>query len=276
MKHLLAVSALALALTACPKPAPAPPGQEPAPQAQPATPEGQSAQAAPTLSSHYWLLSSATDGKGQAIAALQPDAKRPLRLTLAEGRLSVSGGCNSIGGGYTEKSGTLEVGRLVSTMMACSDQRLMQLDSEISKRLEGTLRAEIGGDDTPQLTLVTAGGDKLVFAGEPTPETRYGSKGETQFLEVASQLVPCSHPLIPDHRCLQVREREYDANGVQKPAKAEWQPLFEGIQGYEHIDGQRDVVRVKRFDWKNPPADASSVVYVLDMVVESEVADAKK
>jgi hypothetical protein len=39
----------------------------------------------------------------------------------------------------------------------------------------------------------------------------------------------------------------------------------------------RNVLRVKRYAWPNPPADASSSAYVLDMVVESGTAipDAK-
>jgi len=39
--------------------------------------------------------------------------------------------------------------------------------------------------------------------------------------------------------------------------------------GYTHEDGVRNVVRVKRYTIANPPADASSNAYVLDMVVES-------
>ena len=41
------------------------------------------------------------------------------------------------------------------------------------------------------------------------------------------------------------------------------------IEGYTHEDGVRNVVRVKRYEVKNPPADAPSQAYVLDMVVES-------
>ena len=37
-------------------------------------------------------------------------------------------------------------------------------------------------------------------------------------------------------------------------------------------EGVRTVLRVKRYDWKNPPADAPSKVYVLDMVVEQDAS----
>src|SRR3546814_9793110 len=59
------------------------------------------------------------------------------------------------------------------------------------------------------LTLTAADGQALTFTGQPTAETRYGGPGETVFLEVAPQTVPCQHPLMPDKTCLQVRERHY-------------------------------------------------------------------
>lgn len=270
----------AMLLAACTTPTASQEAQATQPSATPANSETPPAQPAVALSGYYWRLSSAVDGKGQPIATLQPgtDPKRPLQLTFTDGRLNISGGCNRLFGNYTESQGAIEVGEKIgSTMMACVDSPLMELDSEISARLKGKLQATISDNaEAPQLTLVSGNGDKLTFTGEPTPETRYGGEGKIQFFEVAAKRVPCGHPLIPNYQCLQVREREYEENGVQKPIKAEWQPLYEDIQGYEHIDGQRDVVRVKRFERKNPPADASSVVYVLDMVVESEVPDTKK
>ena len=45
----------------------------------------------------------------------------------------------------------------------------------------------------------------------------------------------------------------------------------QNIEGYTHEAGIRNVLRVKRFNVKNPPAGAPSVAYVLDIVVESEV-----
>lgn len=272
----------AVLLAACTTPPASQEAQDTQPSATRASSGSNTPPAQPTvaLSGYYWRLSTAVDGKGQPIATLQPgtDPKRPLQLTFADGRLNISGGCNRLFGSYTESQGAIEVGEKIgSTMMACMDSPLMQLDSEISARLKGKLQATVSDNaEAPQLTLVSGNGDKLTFNGEPTPETRYGGEGKIEFFEVAAKRVPCSHPLIPNHQCLQVRQREYEENGVQKPAKADWQPLYEDIQGYEHIDGQRDVVRVKRFERKNPPADASSVVYVLDMVVESEVPDTKK
>jgi hypothetical protein len=90
------------------------------------------------------------------------------------------------------------------------------------------------------------------------------------FLEVAPQTVPCRHPPVPDKTCLQVRERRYDANGLRASEPGPWQPLQQDIEGYVHQPGVRNVLRVKRYPLKRPPADAPSSAYVLDLVVESE------
>ena len=175
-----------------------------------------------------------------------------------------------MGGGYTIDGDRLQVARMAATMMACTDPKLMALDQAIGKRLEAAQTIALRGDDAPQLTLTSADGEVLTFRGEATAETRYGGPGETAFLEVAAQTKPCSHPLIPDKQCLQVRELHYDERGIKTGTPGDWQPLYQDIEGYEHADGVRNVVRVKRYAIKNPPADGSSIAYVLDMVVESE------
>lgn len=237
---------------------------------KPATPV--SATSAVPLESYHWDLSSATDARGQPIAALQPTTSKPLRLDFGKGHLGVSGGCNRIGGSYEFEEGVLRVGQLMQTEMACADRRLMDLDAAIGSRLPGTLQATTSGGNAPQLQLTTAEGDRLVFAGTPTPQTRHGSEGTTVFFEVAPQRQPCSHPLVANMQCLQVRRRTYADNGTLV-SQAEWQPLFQEIEGYTHTPGTRNVVRVKQFAVANPPADGSSVAYVLDMVVESELVD---
>ncbi len=260
---------LPFALAACTEP----------PQAEPATPP---ALAAPTtatpppadaaaLSAHHWRLTDAKDARGQRIDALFVDADKPLQLDFAEGRVGVSNTCNRMGGAYSVEGGRLKVGRMVSTQMACADARLMALEREIGERLEGASTLALQSGDAPTLALTTGNGDVLTFNGEPTAETRYGGKGETAFLEIAAQTRPCSHPLIPGMQCLQAREIEYDAQGVKTGADGVFQNLYEGIEGYAHEPGVRNVLRVKRYERDPVPADASPTVYVLDMVVESEI-----
>ncbi len=264
-KPLLLAAACAMLLQAC---APATPTRE-----EPSAMSSSASTPTPgpaSLTAYYWDLASATDASGAPIAALEPGVARKLRLAFTDRGLSVHGGCNTQFGGYRYENGVLRVASLASTMKAC-EQSLMQLDAEIGRRLKGELRATLQGDAAaPRLALQAQDGAVLRFSGVPTPETRYGSVGETLFLEVAAQRVQCSHPLMPDHRCLSVRERRYAGNGVPLPAQEDWHPLYQSIDGYTHRDGVRTVLRVKRYEWKNPPADAPSHAYVLDMVVEQE------
>jgi heat shock protein HslJ len=272
-----------LGLSGCPQPSgpTAPVATEPvgAPAAGPApeaTPTAAPAPAAPTdlattLGGHHWRLTSATDAEGQRIGALFPSAERLLTLDFHAGRLGVSGGCNRLNATYTlGAEGQLRIGPARATMMACPPP-LMQADAAIGKLLAGSVGATIATvDEAKTLRLRTADGSTLVFTGQPTAETRYGGPGQIAFLEVAPQRVACNHPLIEDLQCLQVRDIHYDTKGRKVGTSDAWRLLYENIQGYTHTPGVRNVVRVKRFERKPVPADASSIVYVLDMVVESE------
>lgn len=275
----LALLALPLALAACTKapeatPAATAPTSTPAPAA-PAAP-ATAAIDAPMLGGHHWRLEQAIDAKGQRIEALFARPDKPLQFDFRDGRVGVSNSCNRMNGSYTLEGDRLQVSRMASTMMACPDPKLMALDQEVGKRLEGAQTVALQGGDTPRLTLTSASGDVLTLRGDATAETRFGGPGETAFLEVAAQTKPCNHPLIPDKQCVQVREVHFDAQGLRTGTPGEWHPLYEEIEGYEHVDGIRNVVRVKRFNIKNPPADASSVAYVLDMVVESEKVGSRR
>ncbi|HHA2422710.1 TPA: DUF4377 domain-containing protein [Stenotrophomonas maltophilia] len=221
------------------------------------------------LQSQHWLLQQATGADGKRIDALFAREDKPVTLDFADGRLSVSNACNHMGGGYTLADGKLTVSAMASTMMACTDKALMALDEAVSSRLQGELKAEQDADG--KLTLTTAKGDKLLFTPEPTAETRYGGAGETVFLEVAAKTEKCSHPLIPDYQCLQVREVKFDDKGLKQGEPGKFENFYGNIEGYTHEDGVRNVVRVKRYEVKNPPADAPSQAYVLDMVVESAI-----
>ncbi|QSX74366.1 DUF4377 domain-containing protein [Lysobacter arenosi] len=273
----LMLLALPLALAACAKaPTPSEATTPTATQAPVATsaPAASIDQAA--LASQHWQLEQAVDAKGQRIEALFARADKPLQLDFRDGRVSVGNACNRMGGGYTISGDRLQVARMAATLMACTDPKLMALDQAIGKRLEAAQTIALRSDAEPQLTLTSADGEVLTFRGEPTAETRYGGSGETAFLEVAAQAKPCSHPLIPNKQCLQVRELHYDDRGIKTGTPGDWQALYQDIEGYEHTDGVRNVVRVKRYTIKNPPADGSSIAYVLDMVVESENVTAAK
>jgi heat shock protein HslJ len=225
-----------------------------------------------TITRYHWQLHDAVDAGNQRLDALFGKTdKPPLQLDFTTDQLSVHNACNAIGGSYKIVDGHLVIGSLRQTMMACTDATLMQRETTIKAVLRerpSLIVSTPGG--TPLLTLAAASGQTLTFAGQPTAETRYGGPGESVFLEVAPQTVPCRHPLMPDKTCLQVRERHYDANGLRAGEPGPWQPLQQDIEGYVHQPGVRNVLRVKRYPLKRPPADAPSSAYVLDLVVESE------
>lgn len=221
------------------------------------------------MARYHWQLDGATDAQGKRIDSLFVRADKPLQLDFKDGRISVSNSCNGMGGSFDVTKDGIVLGNLASTLMACADPKLMALDGEISRRLQGPLTLLLAESEPPQLRMTNQAGDTLSFRAEPTAETRYGGEGERIFLEVAAQTQPCHHPLIADMQCLQVREIQYDGNGVKTGTPGEFQHFYSQIQGYTHEPGIRNVLRVKRYRIENPPADASSLAYVLDMVVES-------
>ncbi len=268
MNRYLLMFALPLTLAACSKP------PQDAPDAVAAKPTHSSAAVGdvPPLSAHHWRLSEAKDAQGKRIDALFVRMDKPLQLQFIDGRLGVSNSCNRMSGTYSIQHGRLNVEALVATQMACADGKLMALDREAGQRLEGALSFKQVGNT---LTLTTASGDTLAFQGEPTAETRYGVPGETVFLEVAAQTKPCSHPLSADMQCLQVREIRYDDQGLKTGGDGAFENFYSNIEGYAHEPGIRNVLRVKRYTLKHPPADGSSLAYELEMVVESTMVESE-
>lgn len=296
MKRLLLLVLPAL-LAGCPKPQAngdaAPPETKPEPPAasvDAAKPEAAKATAAKVeftnvamiriagmLPKYHWQLASATDAKGRPIESLLVRPEQPVTLDFSDGRIGVSNTCNRMSGPYKPGNRKVTIDKLASTLMACADPKLMALDQEVGKRLQGDLALRMAKGDAKQLELKTAAGDVLVFAGEPTTATRYrGQESERVFLEVAAQTKPCSHPLIPGKQCLQVREVKYDDKGLKVGTPGAFEHFYAEIEGYTHEPGVRNVLRVNRYAIKNPPADAPSQAYVLDMVVESDASAKKK
>lgn len=223
------------------------------------------------LAAYHWRLQQATNPRGVRIDELFVQADKPVQLDFSEGRVSILNTCNAMSGSARIDNGRLAVGPLIGTKRACADPALNNLDQAVAKRIEGSLRMEIAPGTSPILRLHTEAGDSLEFSSLPTDATRYGSEGETVFLEVDAQTRACNHPLIPESLCLWVRERHYDASGLQAAPPGEWYLLHQGIEGYAHEAGVRNVLRLKRYAVRDVPADAPSFALVLDMVVESEV-----
>jgi len=71
--------------------------------------------AAPGLTNTYWKL---TQLGGSAI--VPEKGKREAHLIFKDQRVSGSGGCNSMAGGYTLDGETLKFSQMAGTMMACA------------------------------------------------------------------------------------------------------------------------------------------------------------
>lgn len=104
----------------------------------------------------------------QLVAYGVPDALTPAltttRVTLSfdqDNRLGGTGGCNQYGGSYTARAGALNVGEVVSTLMACMDASVSDQEIMYLQMLGTVERYEIADD---QLTLTTTIGQQLVFS----------------------------------------------------------------------------------------------------------------
>ena len=252
-------------------------GSRPAPEASDRTlallSSGQAAADSVTaslLQDHRWSLESATAAGNQRIDALFPNGK-PFELSFTGSSLMVAGGCNSLRGNYQiNADGQLQAGRMASTMMAC-EPALMNADAALSALLAKPLRTILVQGAQPTLILLSATNEVLNFKGTKTPEALYGPATRI-FLEVAAQTAACQDPQAGDTQCLQVREISFDEHGLKVGTPGEWQPFSANIEGYQHTPGMRNILRINRFQPARTGTEAApQAVYVLDMIVESEI-----
>lgn len=277
-RAVVCVSALSMValLTACERPA-REPAESPAPADRTATVNSEATPPMPDASTmlpaYEWRLSAASNAQGESIEALLPAAGRFMALRFADGRIGVHGGCNRMSGAYTLAGDQLEIGSMASTQMACPPP-LENADRAMSEALSGTLTLAIEGEtQSPTLRLVSASGSTLVLQGTPTPETRFSGPGERMFLEVAAEPGSCGEGFPPERRCPQVRERKYDDAGLAAGEPGPWRPLTTQIEGYAPTEGERHVLRVKRFERAGAAGAEPEVHFVLDMIVERERVD---
>ena len=233
-------------------------------------PQEKSMEDASQLSAYHWTLSTITPKGQTAIPAPAALNGAPLVLDFANQQVSINGLCNLISSRYRVEGNRITIDQMISTLKACSDINLMRYEQDISQYLPTVTHWHVEANaEAPGLVLTFSDGTLWHMQGTPTADTLYGGQPERVFLEVAAQKVACSHPLIPDYQCLNVREITYDNQGI-KTHTGDWQHYYGTIQGYEHQPGIRNVLRLKRYTLKNPPADAPNTVDVLDMIVESD------
>ncbi|RPI32544.1 MAG: META domain-containing protein [Chloroflexota bacterium] len=96
-----------------------------------------------------------------------PGAEEPLvegskiTLTFADGQAGGSGGCNSYGGQYQVDGDMISLDQMVSTLMACADDRVTQQEGRYFQALESASRFEM--QDNRLLIIDDSGQGLLIF-----------------------------------------------------------------------------------------------------------------
>ncbi|SEL74832.1 META and DUF4377 domain-containing protein [Acinetobacter sp. DSM 11652] len=212
----------------------------------------------------------------QTLAAYQWQANpqnAPQAITLnftADKKLSIHTSCNTLFGGFELKNNTIVAAQLASTMKGCNGLAAEQ------ERFAGNLFSQaavpfvlnLNDRDNPTLTLVQPNGEKIIFTGKMTPETKYKTQGETIFLEISPETKQCTG--VTPQTCLQVREIKYNDSGIKTQVDKDWTLFYDQIEGFSHSPNERQIIRVKRYEIKNPAADQSKYAYIFDMAVERE------
>ena len=164
-------------------------------------------------------------------------------LEFRAGRVLAHSGCNRGSGAYQDRDGTLAIDALMSTRMACRDD---------INRFEITYYRLLGAHpayriEADALTL-TAGDDNARFTRARE------SLGRT--VEIAPTRVDCVG--VTKMSCLQWRERPDEP----------WRRHYGEIAGFTHRTGTTYVLRVREETVTKPPADAPSVRWVLERVLQ--------
>ena len=199
------------------------------------------------------------------------DTKKPIVLSFSKDRLSVDSGCNRQGTTWKVENDLIITGDMFSTEMACEPALMKQeqFAADLLQKREISFDVNTSNPDQPSLVISDTKGQKYTFLGTMTAEAKYQSEGKIVFLEISPQTKSCTG--VAPQTCMQVREIKYDDKGIKTYADKNWSLYYGQIEGFEHNPNQRVIVRVKRFDIKNPAADQSSIADVLDMVVEQEI-----
>lgn len=157
-------------------------------------------------------------------------------------------GCNTLRAAYQSSGGKITAGPILSTRKACPGAS-GKLDNALGTLLT-TARYRIVGD---QLNLTGTDGHEWSFIRMPVPSR----DARTRFIYVAAQTKDCTAGTAR-LKCLQVRDTR------DQP----WRLSYNPIIGFDHEAGIEYRLRIKEDTRANAPADASSVVWYLDTIIE--------
>jgi heat shock protein HslJ len=173
-------------------------------------------------------------------------------LRFERERFSMGGPCNRHTGEWSRSGNQLSFGReggaVASTKMMCPPE-IMQRETALLAAMASPLAMEFEG---PFLRLVAADGSAWRFDSRELPP----AEGRERIVMVAGQRAPCTG--VAPTLCLQVRTQ---------PGAA-WQLHYGEIEGFDWQVGVEYVIRVREYAVENPPADGSSLRWVLEEVLE--------
>jgi heat shock protein HslJ len=197
-----------------------------------------------SLTSTRWLLADSR------LAAAPPDDRGRVHLEFTTDRMSASSGCNTGSAGYRIEGGALALGPMATTRMACVGAAAQYEPAFFAFLAARPLLTTEAGD-----LVLEKEGARLLFRSVPMPSAAAIQK----FIYVASERKPCTGGATME--CLQIREQASDP----------WQLYYGEIIGFVHEPGIEYRLRILEDEVPNPPADASSKRWFLNMVVEQRV-----
>ena len=152
-------------------------------------------------------------------------------------------------------------------MKSCPAPQMQQeqFAAALFNQRQQAFRLETQNPQQPRLTLTALDGQTHTFTGKMTPETKYQTQAETIFLEVSPQTKSCTG--VTAQTCLQVKQIQYDAKGLKTSQDQDWRLFYDKIEGFQHNPKAHQIIRVKRYEIKNPAADQSKYAYIYDMTV---------
>ena len=194
--------------------------------------------------------------------AMPPAGVSPVILrfdqTGDEGRVSGRAGCNRFSAPYVLRdAGELTIATPVATRMACTPAA-MEFEARLLDKLESIASYKIIGS---KMEMTAADGHVLSFRARD----KVGAEAVIKFVYVAPQQVACSAGAA-QMLCYQVKENREDP----------WQLWYSGIAGFNYQPGNAYRLRILEERVARPAADAGSVKWTLDLVVEQEISDPKK
>lgn len=135
-------------------------------------PQPTSASTPVSLQTHHWQLNQVRDVDGSTDMQWQRSvaaSRVPVELLFTgENTLVVKRLCNNMHGSYEAQGDALQVSRMISTMMACNDEKMMALERQVAQQLPKVQSWKItGSENAPVLALTFQGGVVWEFRANP-------------------------------------------------------------------------------------------------------------